>query len=142
VKEYKIFFQPAFHDHLTLCLQIDGDYAIFSLESPPQYGRFEKISSAEEASSALIEGFNKEISAVNPLFIHSMKDGGIDGINIECSYSDEEYSNRFSVWSPRGNDYQEHLVFINSVYRLARRVFTDEACVRLLENLNYGRYFS
>lgn len=136
MKEYKIFFQPTFHDDVTLSLVIENDFGIIYLTG---YLKYENrlFLSEEEISADQIKTFNKEICIISPLFIQTQKDGGIDGMNIECFFSDDEenHSNEFSVWSPRGNDYQEHLVFINSVYDLACRIFTDQESVRLLKNL-------
>lgn len=141
MKEYRIFFRPTFHDHINLCLQIERNYAIFFFESPPYSNRREALSFDEEISPELLEVFYREISAVDPLLIRSLMEVGRDGITIECFYSDNARSNEFSVWSPRGDEYRNHLVFINSVYQLARRVFIDKDAARLLENLNFGRYF-
>jgi hypothetical protein len=137
MREYRIFFKPTFHDDVVLTLEIDGDYGIISLKSNGEISQRDEISENREVTLPLLRLFNENVKKTNPLFIPTHKSYGLDGMIVDCCVIDDGLSNEFSVWSPRGNDYQEHLIFINSIYNLARKIFTDERTTTALDNLRH-----
>ena len=139
MEEYKIDFRPTFHDDVSLELQIDDDYGIISIAIFPK-PQSQKIFLSKEITSTLVQSFKNDMNKTDPLFIQPVNQGGIDGITIDCHFiNDEGLTNQFSIWSPRKNEHQSHLIFINSIYDLACRLFTDDEPTRALENLR--RYF-
>lgn len=132
---YRASFNPTFHGWVEVEIETTGTYGIITI-AWRKFGSEAEFSEISEIPSEPLQEFTRRMADCHPLFIDSIKHGGLDGIVIDSLFVDDEgNSNEFSVWSPHGNDYYIQLEFINSIYNLACQMFTEKGSAIALKNL-------